>query len=147
MKKILGLILVSALIVSCSNRKDKEVVTETVKTTTTQVTDNHTAKSSLDYKGTYKGTLPCADCEKMEVELKLDDNDFTRTTTYHKNGKTTKFEEKGKYRWENNGNTIVLEGITDSPSKYNVAENRLTQLDMDGNAITGELASMYVLTK
>lgn len=147
MKKILGLAFVAALIFSCSNKKNREVVTETVTTTTTEVKDDMTARNSLDFKGTYKGTLPCADCDKMEVELKLDDNDFTRTTVYHKNGKTTKSEEKGRYTWQNDGNTIMLEGISDSPSKYFVGENTLTQLDMDGNRITGTSANMYVLKK
>lgn len=147
MKKILGLLLVSALVISCSNKKEKEVVTETVTTTTETVVDTHNAKNSLDYKGTYKGAIPCADCDKIEVELKLDDNDFTRTSVYHKNGKTTKAEEKGKYTWAEDGNTIILEGITDAPNRYRVGENTLTQLDMDGNVITGENALLYVLKK
>ena len=31
----------------------------------------HNAKNSLDYIGTYKGILPCADCEGIETELEL----------------------------------------------------------------------------
>ena len=148
MKKILGLslVLTSILLLSCSNNKKNEPQAEmTVKTYTE---DSHNAKNSIDYKGTYKGDLPCADCEKIEVELKLDDNDYKRTSVYHKNGQTTKVEEKGTYSWDQSGNTITLNGVDgSSPNKYFVAENYLMQLDMDGNRITGEMANNYILRK
>ena len=36
--------------------------------------DMHTAEISLDYYGTYKGTLPAADCPGINVTLTLNKN-------------------------------------------------------------------------
>jgi uncharacterized lipoprotein NlpE involved in copper resistance len=37
--------------------------------------------------------------------------------------------------------------VKDSPNRYLVGENTLTQLDMEGNKITGNMADQYVLKK
>ena len=50
------------------------------------------------------------------------------------------FEVKEKYTLNREENTIILDGITGTPSKYLMAENSLIQLDMEGKRITGELA-------
>jgi len=39
----------------------------------------------------------------------------------------------------------MLSGIKDGPTRYLVGENRIFQLDKEGNRITGELANRYVL--
>lgn len=144
MKKIFVVALVSMGFLSCSNsakNADKEIVEEV------EVVDIHNAQNSLDYKGTYKGVLPCADCEGIETELKIDDEGYTRTTVY-KGKDDKKFEEKGTYSWDaNNKNIIILDGVKEAPNKYFVGENYLKQLDMDGNEITGDLADKYILKK
>lgn len=145
MKKILSLLAVSMLIISCSNAKKE---TETVQDVITPVADAaHTSQNSLDYKGTYKGVLPCADCDSIVVFITLGENDYTLISESFKNKNSVKFEDKGTYTWDASGNAILLDGIADAPNKYAVGENKLTQLDMDGNVITGNLASMYVLLK
>ena len=101
-------------------------------------------KTSPAYEGTYIGTLPTASGMGMTVTLTLENGAYTRKTEYV--GKDGIFEDKGKYTLNKEGNTITLEGI-DSPNKYVVDENRLTQLDIDGNRITGDLADKYVLQK
>lgn len=45
------------------------------------------------------------------------------------------------------GNTITFDGLQNQPNQYFVGENTLTQLDMNGNKITGNLASNYILQK
>lgn len=147
MKKILGLFLISTLVLACSGKKEKELENLKVAADSTAFANNHTAQNSLDYAGTYKGVLPCADCEKIDIELTITDSGFTRVSVSHKNGEAIKTEEKGTFSWTNNGSVIVLDGVTDSPSKYFVGENTLTQLDLEGNKITGDLADMYILKK
>jgi len=142
MKKILGLLFASLLVISCTNtKKENETPVEV------QPVEAHTSQNSLDYKGTYKGILPCADCDSIVVLVTLGDTDYSITSESFKNKKSVKIENKGTYTWNATGNIITLEGIVDSPSKYSVGENKLTQLDMEGNVITGELAAMYILTK
>lgn len=109
--------------------------------------DTHNAQNSLDWDGTYKGLTPCADCEGIETEVTLKkDMSFVIRTRYK--GKSDKFfEEHGSFKWDDKGSNITLEGLKGHSTQFFVGENTLTQLDMDGNKITGELAEMYVLKK
>ncbi len=111
------------------------------------IADSHNSSNSLDIDGTYKGVLPCADCEGIETEIFLNkDMTYVKRTKYL--GKDSKvFEEKGRYTWNEAGNTIKLDGIKDAPDRYFVGENHLIQLDLNGNKITGNLGDKYVLAK
>lgn len=58
--------------------------------------------------GVFKGTLPCADCEKIEAELTLNkDSTYEYHTVYHKRGKEYPFTDKGKYSWDKERNNVV----------------------------------------
>lgn len=61
--------------------------------------------------GVFKGTLPCADCEKIEAELTLNqDNSYEYHTVYYKRGQEYPFTDKGKYSWDKqNPNVVRLE--------------------------------------
>jgi len=110
-------------------------------------TDQHNASNSLDWQGTYRGTLPCADCEGIETELTINqDNTYELKTSYLGKGDQT-FEEKGTFSWNEAGNTITLSEAKNRPSQYFVAENKVIQLDMAGNKITGSLSEYYILKK
>jgi len=116
---------------------------------TTAVVDNHTSQTSLDVGGVYKGVVPCADCAGIETEIALTDgNGFTLKMTYLGKEPALTVEKAGTYSWDASGNKIVLEGLDASaPTMYAVGEGKLTQLDLSGNVITGDLADKYVLTK
>lgn len=107
--------------------------------------DTHDARQSLDWVGTYRGTLPCADCEGIETTLSLQsDLGYTLRRNYLHRA-AAEFQTHGRFTWESDGNTIRLQGK--DGGRYRVAENRLLQLDGDGRIITGALAEHYVLTK
>lgn len=150
MKKIGFLILTAATLfaVSCTGGKktDDKAKTETVKTEEkTTADDHHNAKNSLDYYGTYKGELPAASGSMM-MTITLDKGDkYTQTVVYTSDPNAKPFENKGDFKWEDDGNTIVFDGIENGPNKYKVGEGTLTQLDMDGKVIEGPLAQFYVL--
>ena len=102
----------------------------------------------MDWQGTYKGVTPCADCEGIETEIILkNDLSYTLKTKYLGKGDGKVFQEAGSFVWDKTGGIISLEGLKGSPSQYKVGENKLIQLDMEGNVITGDLAEKYVLTK
>jgi Uncharacterized lipoprotein NlpE involved in copper resistance. len=55
---------------------------------------------------------------------------------------------KGKFTGGNNNNTIVLTPRDNSTTRqYLVGENTLTQLDNNGNRISGKLADRYILRR
>lgn len=109
--------------------------------------DMHNAQISLDWNGTYKGITPCADCEGIETEVTLN-KDLTYLIKTKYKGKGDKvFEETGDFKWDKTGSIVILEGLKDRSSQFFVGENTLTQLDMDGKRITGNLAENYVLKK
>jgi heat shock protein HslJ len=105
----------------------------------------HNSRNSLDWAGTYKGVLPCADCEGIETIVTLRvDGSYSATSRYlGKDGTST--ASQGNLTWNDEGSTISLTG--EEPARYRVAENRLIRLALDGSRITGPLADHYVLTK
>lgn len=104
----------------------------------------HNSRTSLDWAGTYSGTLPCADCEGIATRLTiLENGTFTMNVQYLGRSDDGAVIE-GTFVWEEDGNHIVLQGAG-RPSVYQVGENRLWLRDPDGKPITGELAENYVL--
>ncbi|NAW63598.1 copper resistance protein NlpE [Photobacterium halotolerans] len=114
---------------------------------TAYVDTEHNARNSLDWNGTYVGTIPCADCEGIETVLVLDrQGTFELTETYlGKDGE--QFSDRGKFSWNDAGNTITLTNDSGEGIQFFVGENQLFRLDRQGQRITGSLAEMYVLTK
>jgi uncharacterized lipoprotein NlpE involved in copper resistance len=108
----------------------------------------HTSQNTLDWNGTYKGVVPCADCEGIETTLILNaDNTYQMRTRYLGKPGDKSFETTGTFSWNAGGNTIILAGVENAPGQYFVGENQLIQLDMSGARITGNLADKYILTK
>jgi copper homeostasis protein (lipoprotein) len=144
--KLLFSVFIISILFACQQKNTDKNVSEQ-DSLNKQVIDHHNARTSLDYVGVYRGILPCADCPGIETILYLNENDtYTLSTKYLERGVKV-FENKGNYTWNKEGNTITLSNITSGPNMYFVGENTLTQLDMDGNKITGEIQDAFVLTK
>lgn len=143
MKKLFILVAAIGLLYSCGGNTQKSQEQTTPETA--QFVDEHNAKNSLDYQGTYTGKVPTASGEGMLVSITLEDSTYVKKTEYV--GKKEIFEDKGKYTWNAEGNTVILDGINGAPNQYFVGENTLTQLDMEGKKIAGELADQYILRK
>lgn len=148
--KIALIVCISMLFISCKKEvKQAEIKTDTIdKATIETPMDSDNSQNSLDWQGTYKGVTPCADCEGIETEITLNaDLTFTLKIEYLGKGDGNVFQEAGSFVWDKTGGIISLEGFKGGPSQYKVGENRLIQLDMEGNVITGDLAEKYVLIK
>lgn len=150
MKRNFKLLLVFVAIVtaaySCTN-KSRQSTNET--DTTSVIIDDHTSQNSLDWAGTYSGIMPCADCEGIETELTLNnDNTYTLKTNYLGVDEPVNETLTGNFTWED-GNIIKLEGVSDSGRSpfVKVEENRVRYLDLQRNVITGELESYYILSR
>ena len=147
MKKILVVTLMMGLSLN-SCKKEATMNEEEIAVDSTSVeipVDMHNAMSSLDYQGTYLGSLPCADCEAIETKIILTDDSYIKETVYKGKSKEV-YKESGSIQWNKEGNTITLIG-SEVPNQYFVGENVLFHLDMDGKRIEGDLASKYQLKK
>lgn len=148
--KIILIACASFLIFSCKKEvKEAEIQNETiVEETIVTTVDSHNSQNSLDWQGTYKGITPCADCEGIETEIVLNsDLTFVSKTKYLGKGDGKVFAETGSFVWDKTGKNIRLQVSVVRPSQYQVGENRLMQLNMEGKPITGDLAEKYVLIK
>ncbi|TVQ65767.1 MAG: copper resistance protein NlpE [Balneolaceae bacterium] len=111
--------------------------------------DHHNSRISLDWPGTYHGTLPCADCSGLDTEITLmKDYTYIKKTVYIGKDETV-FITEGSFEWTEAGNSIRLLGIPEGFGApfFHVGENRLFQLDLEGNRIHGALGDHYQLEK
>lgn len=107
----------------------------------------HNSQNALDWQGTYRGTLPCADCSGIETVITLNtDNSYYKQARYLGKGDEKPFTEQGSFQWSENGNSITL-GKGNETTQYQVGENILFMLDQQGKPISGKLAQHYQLTK
>jgi uncharacterized lipoprotein NlpE involved in copper resistance len=118
------------------------------ETTGTADNDTHHAQNSLDWPGIYRGFIPCDDCKGVKTMLALNKNNTYILITQYVGKSEKELVEKGKFAPGSESNTIVLTPRNSSTTRhYVVDENRLTQLDNNGNRITGKLADRYVLRR
>ena len=141
------LLLAAALVLASgggASRRQAAGTTETAEAGTEMV-DMHNAENALDYHGTYKGTLPAADCPGIVTTLTLSaDGRYALHMEYLE--RDVAFDEQGAFEVE--GNLLVLTPDDGGQGGcYKVEENRLRMLDGDRKPITGELADHYVLQK
>lgn len=162
-KRIIAYITATAMFISCNSGKNNEqggeqpvfsddtvsavsVAPERKSATEHAATDGHTPENSLDWAGTYKGMLPCADCEGIETEITLKADKTYSISRRYLGKKTDPFTAAGNFAWKD-GVRIKLENISSGPSEYVVGEGQLTQLDMEGKLVKGLVAKKYKLTK
>ncbi|MDH6357561.1 copper resistance protein NlpE [Parabacteroides sp. PF5-9] len=137
---------VCAVLSACNNQKQPAVEVQAEAEPPQVVRDTHNSQNALDYEGLYVGTLPCADCSGIYTEITLSRDSFSMKQVYQGIEKENiAFEKSGKYSWNEQGSIITLGG--DSAEQYQVGENKLFALDIQGHRITGDLAELYILTK
>lgn len=137
---LLGLLLLG----SCKKAENKESINP-VDTLTTRAfetpaaTDSiaigDTIENSLDWMGTYQGTLPCASCPGIETKLTINqDYTYSLEENYlgQEAGEKNDFKQEGVIEFSNDGSYITLKpNTTDAspnPSVYFVAEGYLHQV-------------------
>ena len=139
-KSIFAILLVTAISVLhyCkTNSKGTENISQSPE---------HSSQKSLDWDGTYRGILPCADCQGIQTTIYLDKNHSYRLTAKYLGRSDSLYDHRGVFSWNKQGYTITLHNQP-KPNSYFVDEGKLTQLDMNGLRITGSLTTKYVLNK
>ncbi|EGQ9177077.1 copper resistance protein NlpE [Vibrio alginolyticus] len=121
--------------------EEEQVITEE-----TFVDSEHNALSALDWNGTYKGTLPCADCAGIDMTITLNQDGTYVLEENYQDKEDGQSKSEGQFTWDANGSIVTLTN-EDAPNQYFVGENVLMKLDMNGEKVTGDLAPLYNLTK
>lgn len=148
MKKIVYVLGICALVVGVSSCKSNGGNSTEAQNKSIEATADN-SQNALDWEGRYSGIVPCADCPGIETVLTLKSgNTYTLSRKYQSEGQET-FVEEGSFKWNAEGNKITLENLKkeETASQYLVGEGKITMLDMEGNKVTGELESNYVLAK
>ena len=139
--KIICAIAVSFLITSCNSNSSPVAANDSAFKTEVPRTPVIKAEN-------YVGTLPCADCEGIDVTLQLkDDASYIMNTVY----KGSRVDSSNNHivdtgNWTLHTDTIFL-SIKSSTTKYIKTSDELIQLDGDGKRITGPLADKFILHK
>ncbi|MFS4415305.1 copper resistance protein NlpE N-terminal domain-containing protein [Maribacter sp. 2307ULW6-5] len=144
--------LLAVVLLACGETKKTTNTTETdgeghTSKEALPAPDMHSSENALDWSGTYRGVVPCADCEGIATTVSLMENgQFSRETTYLGKGNET-FTSTGSFVWDADGRKVTLTETDGTTHKYQVGENILFHLDREGNRVTGELADHYRLMK
>ncbi len=118
MKKIyLILTIVSFVVVGCNTKgKQKE----------NTINDSHSSEISLDWNGTYRGVLPCENCDGILTTITLNDDKTFEFDEFYLGDKNQEDRtEKGEFAFTEDGDKIVLTLKDSSEVIYAVGENRL----------------------
>lgn len=143
MKKFFYLSTMALCFMAMASCSSKTNTSGSTSSDSTQVVDMHTAETSLDYYGEYKGTTPAADCPGIEHTLRLNkDHTFTLQMIYLER-KDGEFNESGTFSVE--GNIATLTTKTGEESYYKIEEGRVVMLKADKQPVTGDLGEHYIL--
>lgn len=141
--KTLLFFITTFVILSCK-KPSMESETKTMES----VSKDYITTNSPAWAGTYKGTIPCKYCEGIEVELTLrSDSTYLYKTNYMGRNDALETEDTGMFTWHDSASTITLSHISEGPNQFKFEDGRIWCLDLEGNVVTGKLASHYVLTK
>ncbi len=84
--------------------------------------------------GTYRGELPCADCEKIQAELVLNaDNTYQYNTVFFKKNKEYAYTDKGKFNWDKNKSNVIRLEQDSGNLAFKITDNYAEICDSEGN--------------
>jgi len=141
-------LLIGTLLVFGSCTLTNLALAETTDTQTSH--ESHHEQTNTEWPGLYNGFIPCEDCTGIKTSLALNSNNTYLLIRQYVGKSDREIVEKGKFSTGNNNNILVLtprNNIESTVHYYSVSENSLTQLDNNGNPITGKKADKYILRK
>lgn len=119
----------------------------------------HNSANSVDWIGTYCGTILCADCGGIRTFLRLKQDLTYDLSQEHLDKAGKAVVQSGSFQWSETGGIISLmpwgkEGIADENRKtsetkmqFRVEEGQLRQVGEKGQLLEAAMASNYVLVK
>lgn len=97
-------------------------------------------------EGVFIGNLPCGDCAAVRTMVKLSAPDNIEVNRLYVGKSDSLFSITGKFNFNKENNRITFKE-KGQLNQYIWAENKITQLDPNGNRITGKFADKYILTR
>ncbi|MDX1628153.1 MAG: copper resistance protein NlpE, partial [Fulvivirga sp.] len=90
----------------------------------TTASDMHNSSNSLNWEGTYRGEMPCIDCEAIKTQITLREDLTFRLKQQFLGKSEDVINNKGNFRWSADGSTISLVPANDvRPLDFKVIEN------------------------
>lgn len=142
MKTHLSLIFLIVLFSACSKTQKQEDL-ESKQKKQEEIIDEHTSQTSLDWVGTYKGIIPCADCPGIEMSVTLSKDQNIEIKSVYQD-KDTEFIEDSQFEWLDDGLRIYTK-IDEQKYYFKIEENQIVYLDQEGNKVDSDLN--YTLKK
>ncbi len=123
MKKLLYILVVSLIAISC----------------------NQTKKETPN--GTYYGTLPCADCLGINYKITFENDSTYSEEQFYQDRNVDPLKHTGNFMVSENGTiTLTNKKETDGIRQFALKNDTLQILDNSGKPVTGDLSKMYLLT-
>jgi heat shock protein HslJ len=97
---------------------------------TSAATDMHNSQNSLDWAGVYQGILASADSPGIKTRLTLVKDGSFKLDSQQLKQEAQANSIGGRFTWQPDGNTIVLDGAN---QQFSVGEGQLTLLNSDGS--------------
>lgn len=140
--KISGAILFMFLIASCNSNPSPIASTDSAYKTVVPKTPFIKAEN-------YVGTMPCADCEGIDVSLQLNSDSSYILNSVYKGSRvdSSNNHEVDNGTWSMYGDDTLVLSVKGKSTKYIKSGSSLSQLDGDGKVITGPSANNFVLHK
>ncbi|MDR1792381.1 MAG: META domain-containing protein [Bacteroidales bacterium] len=104
-----------------------------------QPTDVTNAQNSLDWVGFYFGTVPCADCPGIDVQITLN-SDLTYTMRRVYQDRKGSFTNAGSFVWNATKTAITLKNVNEGGAfeHFAVKEGKLIMQSVDGKKLPDE---------
>lgn len=138
MKKLFLMAMMASAVVACKETKKEKKENPTAETTAVEA---NKGEKSLNWVGEYAGTLPCASCEGINVNLVLNEDKTYQQRLEYVGEKDNVKEDKGTFTWIDSSHIKVDEFV------FEVSENKLVLLGEGEKKNEGELADDYILHK
>jgi|GEM_PF-2479107 len=141
MTKLLNFIFFAVFIIGCGPKKEKDPEPAPTEIhDTTLVDPQHTSENSLDYLGRYKGKIG-----SDETAIELSEGFTYLTATTDASGK--KRETKGSFKWNPQGDGIVLDANQKQTKSFFVGEGFIALLGSDGQRLNPANSGAGILHK
>lgn len=140
---LFAILSLSVFVAACGGNKSADEATQDGELTDTM----HNAQTPPSFLGIYSGILPCGNCAGIQTVIHLlADSIYTKRFIYLGRGTDEVLLEEGKYSWNKEGSVITLQGPSSS-IQYIVGENKIIQLNENGQQYQGSDAGQYVLNR